>query len=66
MCRSPSSTARPTRLSTGPAGGHGASHPGAEHQEIDGMGHDLPRQLYDTFIDAIVKTAEERPHDTDR
>jgi pimeloyl-ACP methyl ester carboxylesterase len=32
--------------------------PGAEHLEIPGMGHDLPRPLYDTFIDAIVTTAE--------
>lgn len=32
--------------------------PGAEHLEIEGMGHDLPVQLYDTFIDAIAKTAE--------
>ena len=31
--------------------------PGAEHLEVPGMGHDLPRPLYDTFIDAIVKTA---------
>jgi pimeloyl-ACP methyl ester carboxylesterase len=30
---------------------------GAEHVEIEGMGHDLPVQLYDTFIDAIAKTA---------
>jgi pimeloyl-ACP methyl ester carboxylesterase len=29
----------------------------AEHIEIPGMGHDLPVQLYDTFIDAIVETA---------
>jgi pimeloyl-ACP methyl ester carboxylesterase len=31
--------------------------PGAEHVEIKGMGHDLPVALYDTFIDAIAKTA---------
>ena len=31
--------------------------PGAEHLEIEGMGHDLPVELYDTFIDAIAKTA---------
>ena len=30
---------------------------GAEHLEIEGMGHDLPPELYDTFIDAIAKTA---------
>jgi len=35
--------------------------PGAEHQEIEGMGHDIPPQLYDTLIDAIVKTAERAP-----
>ena len=32
--------------------------PGAEHLEIEGMGHDIPKALYDTFIDAIVGTAE--------
>lgn len=32
--------------------------PGAEHLEIAGMAHDLPVQLYDTYIDAIVRTAE--------
>jgi pimeloyl-ACP methyl ester carboxylesterase len=31
---------------------------GAEHIEIPGMAHDLPVQLYDTFIDAIAATAE--------
>ena len=31
--------------------------PGAEILEIAGMGHDLPVELYDTFIDAIAKTA---------
>jgi pimeloyl-ACP methyl ester carboxylesterase len=30
---------------------------GAEHLEIAGMAHDLPAQLYPTFIDAIVRTA---------
>ena len=30
---------------------------GAEHLEIEGMGHDLPPPLYDTVIDAIAKTA---------
>lgn len=35
-----------------------AAIPGAEHLEIAGMGHDLPVQLYDTYIDAIVRTAE--------
>jgi pimeloyl-ACP methyl ester carboxylesterase len=32
--------------------------PGAEHLEISGMGHDLPSQLWPTFIDAIVRTAK--------
>lgn len=32
--------------------------PGAEHIEIAGLGHDLPVQLYDTYVDAIVRTAE--------
>jgi pimeloyl-ACP methyl ester carboxylesterase len=32
--------------------------PGAEHLEIAGMAHDLPVQLYDTYIDAIVRTAQ--------
>jgi pimeloyl-ACP methyl ester carboxylesterase len=32
--------------------------PGAEHIEIAGMAHDLPVQLYDTYVDAIVRTAE--------
>ena len=30
---------------------------GAEHVEIDGMGHDLPPALYEQFIEAITKTA---------
>lgn len=30
---------------------------GSELIEIPGMGHDLPVELYDTFIDAIAKTA---------
>lgn len=29
----------------------------AEHLEIAGMGHDLPRQLWPTYIDTIVRTA---------
>lgn len=32
--------------------------PGAEHIEIAGLGHDLPVQLYDTYVEAIVRTAE--------
>lgn len=31
--------------------------PGAEHLEIAGMAHDLPAQLYPTYIDAIARTA---------
>ena len=31
---------------------------GAEHLEIAGMGHDLPPELYDTFIDAIERTTK--------
>ena len=32
--------------------------PGAEHLEIAGLAHDLPVQLYDTYVNAIVRTAE--------
>ncbi|MGA8988045.1 MAG: alpha/beta fold hydrolase [Aeromicrobium sp.] len=36
---------------------------GSEHIEIAGMAHDLPEQLYDTYIEAIVRTAERaEPH----
>ena len=31
--------------------------PDAEHLEIAGMAHDLPAQLYPTFVDAIARTA---------
>ena len=34
-----------------------AAVPGAELLVIDGMGHDLPRALWPTFVDAIVKHA---------
>jgi pimeloyl-ACP methyl ester carboxylesterase len=37
--------------------------PGAEHLEIAGMAHDLPAQLYPTYIDGIVRTAA-RARDT--
>ncbi|MGI8523277.1 MAG: alpha/beta fold hydrolase [Nocardioides sp.] len=42
-----------------PSGGRAtaAAIPGAELLLIDGMGHDLPRQLYRTFADAIVTVA---------
>ena len=32
--------------------------PGAELLVIDGMGHDLPRDLYPTFTDAIERTVD--------
>jgi pimeloyl-ACP methyl ester carboxylesterase len=32
--------------------------PDAEHVEIPGMGHDLPRQLWPTIIETIVRTAQ--------
>ena len=32
--------------------------PGAELIVIEGKGHDLPTQLYDTYVDAIVNTAD--------
>jgi pimeloyl-ACP methyl ester carboxylesterase len=34
-----------------------AAIPGAELLLVDGMGHDLPRQLFATFVDAIDRTA---------
>jgi pimeloyl-ACP methyl ester carboxylesterase len=34
-----------------------AAIPGAELVLIDGMGHDLPPQLYATLVDAITRTA---------
>jgi len=42
-----------------PSGGRAtaAAVPGAELVSIAGMGHDIPAQLYDTFIDAIARTA---------
>ena len=38
-----------------------AAIPGAELLLIDGMGHDLPPALYETFADAIRRTASRRP-----
>lgn len=35
-----------------------AAIPRAELLLIDGMGHDLPRELFETFTDAIARTAE--------
>jgi pimeloyl-ACP methyl ester carboxylesterase len=37
-----------------------AAIPGAELLLIDGMGHDLPPALFDTFADAIRRTADRR------
>ena len=34
-----------------------AAVPGAELLLVDGMGHDLPPELFRTFVDAIVRTA---------
>jgi pimeloyl-ACP methyl ester carboxylesterase len=35
-----------------------AAIPGARLELIDGMGHDLPRELWPRFVDLIVETAE--------
>ena len=35
-----------------------AAIPGAELLLIDGMGHDMPAQLFDTFAEAIRRTAD--------
>ena len=35
-----------------------AAIPGAELLLIDGMGHDLPPALFETFADAIRRTAD--------
>jgi pimeloyl-ACP methyl ester carboxylesterase len=34
-----------------------AAVPGAELLLVDGMGHDLPVELFPTFVEAIVRTA---------
>lgn len=34
--------------------------PDAEYMLIDGMGHDLPHQLYDVVIEAIIRTARQK------
>ena len=41
------------------SGGRATSHcvPRSELLLIDGMGHDVPRDLYDTFVDAISRVA---------
>jgi pimeloyl-ACP methyl ester carboxylesterase len=43
-----------------PSGGRAiaAAIPGAELLLVDGMGHDLPAELYETFCDAIRRTAD--------
>ena len=43
-----------------PSGGRATAEAirGAEFVEIVGMGHDIPVQLYGTFVDAISRTAE--------
>ena len=35
-----------------------AAVPGAELLLIEGMGHDLPRDLFETFVAAIRRTAD--------
>jgi pimeloyl-ACP methyl ester carboxylesterase len=35
-----------------------AAIPGAELVVVDGMGHDLPPELYDTYVDVIRRTAD--------
>jgi len=35
-----------------------AAIPGAELVTIDGMGHDLPPELFGTFVEAIRRTAD--------
>jgi pimeloyl-ACP methyl ester carboxylesterase len=42
-----------------PSGGKATARaiPGAQLLMLEGMGHDLPRPLWPTFVDAIVKTA---------
>jgi hypothetical protein len=32
--------------------------PGTELLLIEGMGHDMPAQLFDTFVDGIRRTAD--------
>jgi pimeloyl-ACP methyl ester carboxylesterase len=33
--------------------------PGAELVLVDGMGHDLPHDLYDSFVESIRRTADQ-------
>ncbi|MET0928198.1 MAG: alpha/beta fold hydrolase [Aeromicrobium sp.] len=40
--------------------------PGAEHLEIAGMAHDLPPQLFTTYIDAIARTAARADDNAER
>ena len=39
-----------------------AAIPGAELVLVDGMGHDLPEDLFDTFAAAIRRTADRAAH----
>ena len=58
-CRRRSSTAAATR-SIRPAGGRAtaAAIPGARLRMIEGMGHDLPRELWPDFVEEIAANAE--------
>jgi pimeloyl-ACP methyl ester carboxylesterase len=42
-----------------------AAVPGAELLLIDGMGHDMPAPLYETFVDGIRRTADRAASDRD-
>ena len=44
------------------SGGRATSHsiPGSELLLIDGMGHDVPRDLHETFVDAIRRVASKK------
>jgi pimeloyl-ACP methyl ester carboxylesterase len=35
-----------------------AAIPGAELLTVDGMGHDMPPELFETFVEAIARTAD--------
>ena len=47
-----------------PSGGRATAEaiPGSELILVPGMGHDLPRELWPLFVDAIVRTAERAQH----
>ena len=46
-----------------PSGGRATARaiPGARLRLIEGMGHDLPRELWPTFVDEITDTASRAP-----